>query len=70
MSKEISRIGKLTSKEIIAKAEAEVREEIAVEAAAKLKKKLQEKEAANKVLANVEREIEDLKLKLAQDLGE
>jgi len=67
---EIPRIGKLTSKEVIAKAEAELRDELIKEASGKLAAKLRERERAKKVLLNVEREIEDLKLKLALDLGE
>lgn len=54
---------------VIEEAEKEIREEIVKNAKSKLKNKLRERSSAAKILANIDREIEMIKLEIGHDLA-
>ena len=55
---------------VIAEAEEEIRQEVVKKAKKKLKDKLRERTQAAKILSNIEREINVIKLEIGHDLGE
>lgn len=60
---------KLTKKKVIDQAKREVNKELMDEYLVKYKAKLYEQAKAQKVLDNINRDIEDLELKMEQELG-
>ncbi|MCP3924887.1 MAG: hypothetical protein GY714_20095 [Desulfobacterales bacterium] len=61
---------KVIQNDVIKQAEAEVQEEVTKKAKEKLKVKLREKIQAEHVLANINREIDEIKLSIGHDLGQ
>ena len=55
---------------VIAEAEKEIYEEIVKKAKGKLKDKLRQQKDARRILANITREIDIIKLEIGHDLGE
>ena len=64
----IKKLANAVVEKIIQEAKDEVNKEVLEKAKKEMKERLRELSRANKLVANIEREIEDLELKLQQEL--